>query len=68
MDFENMDEKVTCVVDQHPVAVTVIGGLIGLLVSMPVVVLGYRYLGRCAGRSAAKELIEAGIKLGYNHD
>ena len=65
---EMLDEKVTCVADDHPVAVAVGGGILGLALALPLCWLGYRFAGKTAGKAAAKELAKAGVWLGYTHD
>jgi hypothetical protein len=61
---DNMDDFAT----EHPVAYLAIACLGGLAVCMPLCALAYRYIGKVQGRECAKELMEAGVVLGYNHD
>lgn len=68
MDTTQLNEKVTCVAEDHPVATTIGFGLLGLVAAMPLCVLAYKYVGKTAGKAAAKELIKAGVSLGYTHD
>lgn len=65
---ENAAETATCFAEEHPVATSVGMGLIGLVAAVPLCAMAYKYAGKCAGKSAAKELLAAGVKLGYNHD
>ncbi len=62
-----MAEKVTCVADEHPVALYGLGWLVGLVATVPLVIAGYKYFGKCTGKAAAKELLDAGVFLGYTH-
>ena len=64
---DELTEKTAAVVEDHPVAVTLLGGLLGLLAALPLCALAYKYAGKTAGKAAAKELLKAGVWTGYTH-
>lgn len=65
--FELNTDKIDEFAENHPVAYLLIWSVGGVALTMSMCVLAYRYLGRQAGKSAAKELIDAGVHVGYNH-
>ena len=64
---EMLEEKVDDLVDEHPVGVVTVFTILGLALAVPICALAYKYVGKAAGKSAAKELMKAGVYLGYNH-
>ena len=64
---EMLEEKVEDMVDDHPVGFVAACSVIGFALALPLCVMAYKYVGKIAGRSAAKELTKAGVYLGYNH-
>ena len=62
-----LEEKSSSVAEDHPVGITILGGLLAIAVSIPLCVGAYKYVGKTAGKAAAKELVDAGVWLGYTH-
>ena len=64
---ELMTEDVSALCEDHPLAVTIVSGVIGLVIGIPICVASYKLMGSAAGKSAAKELVKAGVWLGPTH-
>ena len=62
-----VSEKTEAVVEDHPVAVGTGLGVLALVAALPLCWLAYRFVGKTAGKAAAKELKDAGVWLGYTH-
>lgn len=65
--FESILEEIDEFAIDHPTAYGVLVGIATLGISMPLCVVAAKYTGSAAGKSMAKELIDAGVRIGYTH-
>ena len=66
--FEMANEKINDLVEEHPMGILAGCSVLGFALVMPLCAFFYRWLGKTAGKEAAKTLIDAGVHLGYTHD
>lgn len=67
--FEELSDKVDDFTVDHPTAYAVIlTAVCTVVAAMPLCVAAYKYQGYVQEKAMAKELLEAGVKLGYTHD
>ena len=66
--LEKIKESITNFVENHPEATLAVAYIGGIALALPACVWCARLTGKAEGTAIAKELTEAGVKLGYSHD
>lgn len=65
--FDEINERVNNFIEQNPTGFLAACSVVGFGLAIPVCAFIYQLMGKVAGKAAAKELIDAGVMLGYNH-
>lgn len=66
--LEMANEKFNDFVEEHPIGFLAACSIGGFALVIPACAFLYKWLGSVAGKSAAHELLDAGVLLGYNHN